>query len=232
MQNQITFAGAIKKTFISWRNYRGVSTRGEYWFFMLFVFLLNLVTATIDELIAQGNITGSFITLTNLTALLLFVVQLPLLVRRFHDAGLSGWWLSAGVLPYLVALYKWPAINKFLQNPIFDPQFDSSKLSDAQTQAFALAALDAFGYILLAFSVVSIFQLVVTLLPSREAWRENRFAEKVNGEAVWGYQQVWGYQPVWGYTIDGKFVPAPKNAPVGAPSETPAEAPKSDDPSI
>jgi len=213
MQNQITFAGAIKKGFLSWRDYRGVSTRGEYWYFELFRFLLSIVLSTIDALISRGDSGNPFFTLSTFAAIILVSVRLPLSVRRLHDAGFSGWWLATGFLPCALIAWKLPVIISLFQNPVFKSQTALDELSDKQLMAIGLQMLDAFGWAFLAFMLVGIFLFVLTLLPSRPSWRGNKYAPVTSAEPVWGYQQVWGYQPVWGYTVNGKFYAAPDQAP-------------------
>jgi|GEM_PF-337900 len=219
MQNKITFAGAIKKTFVSWRDYKGVSSRREYWFFYLFMLLLIMVTQTVDGIISRGNVGNPFITMSVLTSVLLTVVRLPLLARRFHDAGLSAWLLLVVLVPLVVFFLEIPAIVELLQNPVFQTP-SVSKLSDAQLQKLGLQMLNAFGWIFLATLLVGTFDLVVTLLPSKPSWRGNRFAPITEPEP----EAVWGYQQVWGQYVNGKFIPA-QNQP-------PQEEPKNDDHSI
>ena len=50
MTNKITFAGAVKRGLQNYINFRGVATRAEYWYFVLFVVLVSLVSGTIDQI--------------------------------------------------------------------------------------------------------------------------------------------------------------------------------------
>ena len=188
MQNQITFAGAIKKTFKSWRDYRGVSTRREYWFFVLFTFLLNLVTSTLDRFISAGQSSTSLVSLSTLVQLALYVFVLPLLTRRYHDAGLSGFWQFLVLIPIAITLYKIPAISSLMQNPALTSTEIAKKLTDAQAMALLNQAADAFGLVLISAFLGGIFQLVITLLPSRPSWRGNRYAPVTQPEPVWGFE--------------------------------------------
>ena len=187
MQNEISFAGAIKKTFTSWRDYRGVSTRREYWFFVLFTFLINLVTTTFDRFISAGQSSTSLVTLSTLVQLALYVFVIPLLTRRFHDAGLSGFWQLVVVVPIAIAIYKIPAISLVLKNPALSNPEISKNLTDAQAMTLLNQAADAFGVLLVSVFLVSAFQIVITLLPSRPSWRGNRFAPITEPQPVWGY---------------------------------------------
>jgi uncharacterized membrane protein YhaH (DUF805 family) len=48
---KVTFAGAVKSSLINFAKFRGVSTRPEYWYFVLFSVLVALVLGTIDSVI-------------------------------------------------------------------------------------------------------------------------------------------------------------------------------------
>ena len=81
-------------------NFNGRASRSEYWFFVLFLFLLGVA----------GNIVAS---LTGANALPLiisvatFIPSLSIQSRRLHDTGMSGWWqllylTVVGALPILI----------------------------------------------------------------------------------------------------------------------------------
>ena len=51
----MTFADAVKSGLKNWSNFKGTATRTEFWYFYLFTILLNMVTTTIDSIIAPGT---------------------------------------------------------------------------------------------------------------------------------------------------------------------------------
>jgi uncharacterized membrane protein YhaH (DUF805 family) len=187
MQNQITFAAAISKTFRSWRDYRGVSSRREYWLFTLFTFLLGLVTNTIDNLIAGGQSSDSYVTFSSLVQLVLLAFVLPLVTRRYHDAGFSGFWQLLDLIPITVVLFKIQAITIFLSDPVLALAAKGTDLSEAQSLDLLAKFIDAFALIFVLAFAAGVFQLVLTLLPSKPSWRGNRFAPITQPEPVWGY---------------------------------------------
>ncbi len=92
----------------------GRARRSEYWWFTLFywIFLLiPLVPAAVllgigedtynDALIAFG---GLFTILTGIVWLGLFLPNVCVMIRRFHDVGLTGWLVLLGVIPYIGGL--------------------------------------------------------------------------------------------------------------------------------
>lgn len=79
------------------------SSRSEYWYFILFTFLLALVTSAIDMIVFSYTQQGLFNTgpTSVLLQLFLFIPGLSIAVRRLHDIGRSGWWIFIGVIPII-----------------------------------------------------------------------------------------------------------------------------------
>ena len=115
--------GAAIKAF--WKNYavfRGRARRSEVWWVVLFIFLLSFPIALIDTLVFFDTIaqTGSG-PLSLLMLLVLFVPSLSLMVRRFHDVGLSGWFVILTAIPFAGAVFAFvvsvlpskPGANRF-----------------------------------------------------------------------------------------------------------------------
>ena len=50
MNEKMTFAGAISTCFKKYANFRGVASRREYWFFILFIVLASIVIGTLDQI--------------------------------------------------------------------------------------------------------------------------------------------------------------------------------------
>ncbi len=170
----MTFAGAIKSVFTRWNDYRGVSDRREYWYFTLFATLVGMVCGTLDSLIAGRQSSPTIFTLSNLVQIALYIWVIPMMVRRFHDAGFSGYWLLLSLVPIIVAVIQSRAILLFVDTfMVYATVAEPTKAQD-------LMLLDrfgaAFGVVLLTFIPIQIFLFVVTLLKSKPSWRGNRFA--------------------------------------------------------
>jgi uncharacterized membrane protein YhaH (DUF805 family) len=74
----------LKKYF----DFSGRASRPEFWFFFLFVLLTQAMARVIDAVFGAGFfLPGPF---SMLAALLLFVPQLAVTVRRLHDVNRSG----------------------------------------------------------------------------------------------------------------------------------------------
>ncbi len=127
----MTFVDAIKSGFKNYANFKGVAPRSEFWYWVLFTFLLGLVTNSIDNV---ANTTA----LSNLSNLALFLPGLAVAARRLRDSGRSAIWLAAAALATISAL-GW-LVTTFISE--YTPVF--GKYSMAQLQA-ALIELDQNG---------------------------------------------------------------------------------------
>lgn len=75
---KMSFGEAIKYCFKNYANFKGRSSRTEYWYFYLFGILVLFVTAILSDV------------LYSLSALGLILPFITVLTRRLHDTGRSG----------------------------------------------------------------------------------------------------------------------------------------------
>jgi uncharacterized membrane protein YhaH (DUF805 family) len=100
---------AISTIFAKTFTYSGRASRSEYWWYMLFYFIVCLICACFDTftlialISAQGEQALSPALLLKMTSFYAYIMlALPFLsvsVRRLHDAGFSGFWLLAYLIP-------------------------------------------------------------------------------------------------------------------------------------
>jgi uncharacterized membrane protein YhaH (DUF805 family) len=88
----------------------GRSRRSEYWYFALFYILILFVLAFIDVSFGWVRNGSGIGPLSGLFALIVFLPNLALSIRRLHDTGRSGWWILIGFVPIvgviaLIVLY-------------------------------------------------------------------------------------------------------------------------------
>lgn len=92
--------------------FSGRAPRREYWFFILFGFIISFILGFVD------GIAGTTLTLGTdpmgqpiqtgilgmIFSLAILIPSIAIGVRRLHDIGKSGWWLLVGLIPLLGAL--------------------------------------------------------------------------------------------------------------------------------
>jgi uncharacterized membrane protein YhaH (DUF805 family) len=169
---KVTFAGAVKSAFLNFAQFRGVSTRPEYWYFVLFSVLMALVLGTIDSVIWPPVQTEDVLEslnqptpFSNIFAIVILVPSLAVTSRRIRDAGWSGKWLWTLLLPIIPFVFGVVGVISYLET-VVTPDLE------------VLVTLISYFVpaILLAF-VVQIFLLVLCLRPTKSKEDGNRFAE-------------------------------------------------------
>ena len=114
---------AVRSGFVQYFNFRGRSTRSEFWYFMLGWILLYLIVAAIDqtamgpvlnlsdlpfyEFIPYSYVDQQVGWLTFLYRPLTAIPTIAVTVRRLHDAGKSGWYSALWILPLPVIGWFW-----------------------------------------------------------------------------------------------------------------------------
>ncbi len=75
--------------------FNGRARRKEYWFFVLFNTIINLVLSGIDSVVTGAGVVPGLYTLAVL------IPSIAVAVRRLHDIGRTGWWLLIGLIPVI-----------------------------------------------------------------------------------------------------------------------------------
>lgn len=119
----VDFVTAVKMFFINYVNFKGRSTRAEYWWAMLFYVIVSSIP---------------FVSYIAMPACLL--PMLAINTRRLHDTGRSGWWL-VGFFVISLVLGGWmvSAMLPYLQmagSTNFDLTQITSMLKDAAAPFF------------------------------------------------------------------------------------------------
>ena len=90
----MTLVQATKSYFLRWRDFQGRSSRSEYWWAVLSVFVISSLL---------GFVVGFFgaLAVLSMTTIQLLIVPIQifltiasvaLVIRRLHDTDRSGWW--------------------------------------------------------------------------------------------------------------------------------------------
>jgi len=77
----MNFSEAVKSAFSKYTQFSGRSSRPEYWYFFLFWFIGDMVAGLLAIPVAVIFFSATLIP------------RITVNVRRFHDIGMSGWWV-------------------------------------------------------------------------------------------------------------------------------------------
>ncbi|MEO7259715.1 MAG: DUF805 domain-containing protein [Jatrophihabitantaceae bacterium] len=114
----MSFADAIRTVFSKYATFSGRARRSEFWWFALFLVIVNIVLRILDR--AMDNPVLGLI-----VGLALVLPSLAVTVRRLHDTGRSGWWILIGLIPLIGAIVllvfecqdSQPGSNKYGPSP-------------------------------------------------------------------------------------------------------------------
>lgn len=117
------FLKAIKNGFANYANINDTASRGEFWFWLLFVCVLLCITLIIDggwfgpwigsmsgqEVMAFDQDTPKWLSLVAL--IILVIPTITVAMRRIQEAGFSRWWILlaltvVGIIPLLFFFLK------------------------------------------------------------------------------------------------------------------------------
>lgn len=91
------FTEAIGRCLSRYTTFRGRASRSEYWYFYLFMVLGSLVAGLLDKALAHNSSRVYM-----LFALVTFLPNIAVTVRRLHDTDRSGWWLGGWWLAFFM----------------------------------------------------------------------------------------------------------------------------------
>jgi uncharacterized membrane protein YhaH (DUF805 family) len=101
--NQLPIITATKDGFIRYADFSGVSSRSQYWYF-----ILSTTLAAIIAQIAFGDFGG------NLVSIITLLPTIAVAVRRMHDVGKSGWFILVPIYNFILAVSpSKPANNNY-----------------------------------------------------------------------------------------------------------------------
>ena len=110
---------AVLKNYVG---FNGRAGRQEFWMFVLFNIVIDIVLSIVDLAINSQLLAGLY-------GLAVLLPSLAVAVRRLHDTGRSGWWILIGIIPIigwivLIVFYAaegQPNANQFGPTPRLTP---------------------------------------------------------------------------------------------------------------
>ena len=88
------FGQAISAGFSNYVNFSGRACRSEYWYWILFIIIADIVAAIIDQTLGIQLVTGLF-------GLVTIIPNIAIAIRRLHDLDRTGWWILLGFIPLI-----------------------------------------------------------------------------------------------------------------------------------
>jgi len=93
----MTFGESVKTCFSKYADFNGRATRPEFWWWVLFNFLLGAAVGVVSQMVA------------GLISLALLLPSLAVGARRLHDTDRSGWLQLVALIPLIgwILLIYW-----------------------------------------------------------------------------------------------------------------------------
>lgn len=92
---------AVRTCMSKYVDFSGRARRSEFWYFILFSFLVQIVASILDSIIGTDYDTTSGGLISTLVSLALLLPTIAVSARRLHDIGKSGWWQLIGIIPII-----------------------------------------------------------------------------------------------------------------------------------
>jgi uncharacterized membrane protein YhaH (DUF805 family) len=95
----LTPLGYIQKCFRLYVDGKGRARRAEFWWWILFTFVLGLITGSIDFVLSGGATAyGQIQVLSTIVGLVVLAPSISVMSRRLHDSGQNGWLAAAPIV--------------------------------------------------------------------------------------------------------------------------------------
>lgn len=127
----MNFIEAVQSGFKKYADFKTRSSRSEFWFWVLFTFILNIITSIFDSIMFQVG-PGQTGPIGLILSLALLCPNISIGARRLHDINKSGWWqllvlTVIGIIPLIYWLCKKgdEETNRFGHDPL-DTRYISS----------------------------------------------------------------------------------------------------------
>lgn len=106
---KLSFTDAVRQVFNKFVTFKGRARRSEYWWFVLFYCLVLIAAAVLDNLFGTTIEHTFYGAIYYIAALVLFLPNLTVTVRRLHDINKSGWNILWGIIPLIgsILLIVW-----------------------------------------------------------------------------------------------------------------------------
>jgi uncharacterized membrane protein YhaH (DUF805 family) len=105
------------KVLKQYADFKGRARRTEYWMFVLFNIIFNIVTSVLDNILGLASIDGNG-PINLIYTLAILIPSIAVAVRRMHDLGKSGWFILIPIYNLVLAATNGDAgENKYGPDP-------------------------------------------------------------------------------------------------------------------
>ena len=96
----VGFKEAVSKALSNWKDCNSRSRRSEYWWTWLAFTLLELPFSILSQIFANVKVLYLIFSLIlGVISICALFIMIPLIIRRLHDTGRTGWWLLIVLVP-------------------------------------------------------------------------------------------------------------------------------------
>ena len=92
---------AVRTCLSKYVDFSGRARRSEFWYFVLFSFLVGIVATVLDFVLGTDDFNNGNGLVNTLAGLALLLPSIAVAARRLHDIGRSGWWQLIGLIPLI-----------------------------------------------------------------------------------------------------------------------------------
>ena len=156
----LTFSEALNEAMNKVVTFEGRSRRSEFWWAMLVLAAAVLVVA---PLVGALVIPLAGVYLTPFVGLVISLVAVPLVFRRLHDTGRSGWWWGGGAIMQVASWLMLAVLTARAGDSIWYDDYDPG--------LWMLAVV----YVILAVAVVVYHIVVLVFLCQDSELEENDY---------------------------------------------------------
>jgi uncharacterized membrane protein YhaH (DUF805 family) len=180
----VSFSAAISSGFRNFANFKGKASRSEFWYWVLFTALLAVVLSLMESLIWTPElpvqvsddglrqnfeqVVSSPSPLTTIASLVLFIPNLSMTARRFHDAGFSAKWLLLQVVPLAYGVFSTVGVVAVLSNAVPGQMLSTQELMSLVFLVIPILAL---------FAAVYVMFFALALRPSKSFYDGNKYVD-------------------------------------------------------
>ncbi|SFE61877.1 DUF805 domain-containing protein [Roseivivax sediminis] len=99
------FKVAVQTCFSKYVTFTGRARRSEFWWFVLFIVVGNVIASLLDSLLFGWMTSGHTVSILGaLFGLAVFLPSIAAGVRRLHDLDRTGWWYLLVLIPVIGTL--------------------------------------------------------------------------------------------------------------------------------